>query len=301
MKKELKIGIFAVVVLVVTFFVLNYLRGEDIFNREIELVSEYSQAEGLVASAPVYVKGYKAGKVMDVEYDTERDIFYVTCSVSKKFNIPSDSRMVIYSIDIMGGRGVRIEIGHQQSLAHDGDTLTSAVEYGLMDELSSGISPLLAKVNGAIDSLSVTVSGVNRLLSEANIANVSSTLANLDATMTGLRGISESVNGKSKEITDLIDNMSALSAGLQGVVQKVDTTMTGVRNVVYTLEQADIDGVVTSFKALLDNVNDPEGTVGRLMREDSIYNSVDTLLVEVNSLVEKIKENPKKYLKISVF
>ena len=148
MKKELKIGIFAVVVLVVTFFVLNYLRGEDIFNREIELVSEYSQAEGLVASAPVYIKGYKAGKVMDVEYDTERDIFYVTCSVSKKFNIPSDSRMVIYSMDIMGGRGVKIEIGHQQSLAHDGDTLASAVEYGLMDELSSGISPLLAKVNG---------------------------------------------------------------------------------------------------------------------------------------------------------
>lgn len=301
MKKELKIGIFAVVVLVVTFFVLNYLRGEDIFNREIELVSEFSQAEGLVASAPVYIKGYKAGKVMDVEYDTEREIFYVTCSVSKKFNIPSDSRMVIYSMDIMGGKGVKIEIGNQQSLAHDGDTLTSAVEYGLMDELSSGISPLLAKVNGAIDSLSVTVSGVNRLLSEANIANVSSTLANLDATMTGLRGISESVNGKSKVITDLIDNMSALSAGLQGVVQKVDTTMTGVQNVVGSLEQSDIDGVVTSFKALLDNVNDPEGTVGRLMREDSIYNSVDTLLLEVNSLVEKIKENPKKYLKISVF
>ena len=286
MKKELKIGIFAVVVLVVTFFVLNYLRGEDIFNREIELVSEFSQAEGLVASAPVYIKGYKAGKVMDVEYDTEREIFYVTCSVSKKFNIPSDSRMVIYSMDIMGGKGVKIEIGNQQSLAHDGDTLTSAVEYGLMDELSSGISPLLAKVNGAIDSLSVTVSGVNRLLSEANIANVSSTLANLDATMTGLRGISESVNGKSKVITDLIDNMSALSAGLQGVVQKVDTTMTGVQNVVGSLEQSDIDGVVTSFKALLDNVNDPEGTVGRLMREDSIYNSVDTLLLEVNSLVE---------------
>ena len=301
MKKELKIGIFAVVVLVVTFFVLNYLRGEDIFNREIELVSEFSQAEGLVASAPVYIKGYKAGKVMDVEYDTEREIFYVTCSVSKKFNIPSDSRMVIYSMDIMGGKGVKIEIGNQQSLAHDGDRLTSAVEYGLMDELSSGISPLLAKVNGAIDSLSVTVSGVNRLLSEANIANVSSTLANLDAIMTGLRGISESVNGKSKVITDLIDNMSALSAGLQGVVQKVDTTMTGVQNVVGSLEQSDIDGVVTSFKALLDNVNDPEGTVGRLMREDSIYNSVDTLLLEVNSLVEKIKENLKKYLKISVF
>ena len=64
--KELKIGIFVVTVLVVSFFLINYLRGEDIFNREIELVSRYDNIEGLVASAPVYIKGYKAGKVAEV-------------------------------------------------------------------------------------------------------------------------------------------------------------------------------------------------------------------------------------------
>ena len=53
MKKELKIGIFAVTVIVASFFVLNYLRGEDIFNRESEYISTYSNLEGLVASAPV--------------------------------------------------------------------------------------------------------------------------------------------------------------------------------------------------------------------------------------------------------
>jgi len=107
MKKELKIGVFVVAVGVVSFFVLNYLRGKDIFNKEYELTAMYENAEGLVASAPVYIKGFKAGKVNTVTYDSQKDAFVVTCSVSKDFNIPSDSKMTIYSVDIMGGKGVK--------------------------------------------------------------------------------------------------------------------------------------------------------------------------------------------------
>ena len=64
---------------------------------------------------------------------------------------------------------------------------------------------------------------------------------------------------------------------------------------------ADLEGLVSSFKALVDNVNDPDGSIGKLMSDDSVYNSVDSLLIDINSLVKKIQENPKKYLKISVF
>ena len=83
MKKELKIGIFVVSVIVASFFVLNYLRGEDIFNREYKLMSRYDNVEGLVASSPVYIKGFKAGKVIDVSYDTDKGDFVVKCSVSR--------------------------------------------------------------------------------------------------------------------------------------------------------------------------------------------------------------------------
>ena len=59
LSKEFKIGFFAVTVIVASFFIINYLRGEDIFNREIEVTSRYQNVEGLVPSAPVYIKGYK--------------------------------------------------------------------------------------------------------------------------------------------------------------------------------------------------------------------------------------------------
>ena len=83
--KEFKIGVFVVVVLTASFFVINYLRGKDIFNKEIEIVSEYPNLEGLVESAPVFIKGFKAGKVSEVAYDSETELFKVTCSVKKEF------------------------------------------------------------------------------------------------------------------------------------------------------------------------------------------------------------------------
>lgn len=301
MSKEIKIGIFAVSILVVSFFLINYLRGEDIFNREIELSSRFGTVEGLVPSAPVYIKGYKAGKVSEVIYDSEAEDFEVICSVKKEFRIPSDSKMTIYSVDIMGGRGVKIDLGTSELAATDGDALAPAFEAGLMDGLSDSIGPLMAKVTSTLDSLSLTVSGINRMLSEENSARIASTLAHLDRTMANVDALSAVVGGKSDEIAAFVSNLQMVSDKLVSVAGQADTVLADINTTVTSISESDIAGVVTSLKNLLDNVNDPEGTIGKLFVDKSVYDSFDALLNDIDGLVNKIQENPKKYLKISVF
>lgn len=301
MKKEFKLGLFAVIIMVASFFLINYLRGEDIFNREMELVSRYENVEGLVASAPVFIKGYKAGKVTEVVYDSEKEDFKVVCSVSKDFRIPSDSRMTIYSVDIMGGKGVRIDLGQSEAAAQDGDDLTPAFEAGLMDGLAGSVGPLLEKVSNTLDSLSVTVSGVNRMLADENQTAFRHTLAHLENTMSNISSISASVEGKSDELEAFIDDLSVLSSKFGGIADKLDTTMGDVSSIVSSLDENDIKEIVSSFKNLLENINDPDGTIGKLLVDNSVYDSVDALLSDVDTLVRKIQENPKKYIKISVF
>ena len=299
--KELKIGVFVVVVLVASFFLINYLRGEDIMNKEIELVSKYDRVEGLVASAPVFIKGYKAGKVSEVVYEPEGDEFKVVCSVRKEFKIPQDSRMTIYAVDIMGGKGVRIDLGTSDELVSDGDYLQPAFEAGLMDGLAADLGPLLKKVGTTLDSLEVTVAGVNRVLSQKNTQSISNTLAHLEKTMADVRNIAASVEGRSAELEAFISNLSELSDSFRGIASKVDTTVTGVNELMGTINSSDIDGVVASLNELLENINYPDGTVGKLLNDGSVYNSVDSLLNDVDALVKKIQENPKKYIKISIF
>lgn len=299
--KELKIGVFVVVVLVASFFLINYLRGEDIMNREIEVVSRYENVEGLVASAPVYIKGFKAGKVSEVTYSPETEDFEVTCSVRREFRIPEDSRMVIYAVDIMGGKGIRIDLGTSQTEVEDGGSLRSGFEAGLMDGLAAEIGPLLSKVSTTLDSLGVTVSGVNRVLTRENTESISRTIAHLERTMHDVRHLASTIEGRSQELEAFVDNLTGLSEKFTEIAAKADTTVAGTNELLATLNESDIEGVVSSFKELLTKVNDPEGTVGKLLTNDSVYDSVDSLLNDIDELVRKIQENPKKYIRISVF
>lgn len=254
--KEFKIGLFTVVVLTASFFIINYLRGEDIFNREIELFSTYEDVEGLVASAPVYIKGYKAGKVTDVSYMPETAKFRVLCSVKKEFQIPDDSRMTIYSVDIMGGKGVRIDLGESSVPAADGSFLLPGFEAGLMDGLAAGITPLLDKVTSTLDSLNLTVAGVNRILTEENAASVSRTLAHLESTMKDVSDIVGVVDDRSAELDCFMLSLASLSDKLVAVAASADTTLVGVNEFVSVLNESDISGLVSSFKALLESMNE---------------------------------------------
>ena len=209
--------------------------------------------------------------------------------------------MTIYSVDIMGGKGVKIDLGTSGLAVSDGDALAPAFEAGLMDGLAGGIGPLMAKVTSTLDSLSVTVSGINRMLSEENSARIASTLAHLDRTMANVDALSAVIGGKSDELAAFVANLQIVSDKLVSVAGQADTVLTGINTTVASISESDIAGVVTSLKDLLDNVNDPDGTIGKLFVDKSVYDSFDALLNDIDDLVNKIQENPKKYLKISVF
>lgn len=299
--KELKIGIFVVAVIVAAFFVINYLRGKDIFDREVEIKARYNNIEGLVASAPVYIKGYKAGQVSSVKYDASADDFEVICSVRKEFRIPADSRMTIYSVDIMGGKGVRIDLGTSDVMAENGTVLAPGSAPDLIGGLTESIGPLLEKVGNTLDSLGTAVSGINRMLGEANQNNLAHTLAHLEKTMEDMSRISSAIGGRSVQIENFIGNLDALSAKFCTIAEKADTAVSNVASVTAELDETDIKGTVASFKALLESINDPDGSLGKLLSDTSVYDSLESLLSDVDSLIKKIEQNPKKYIKISVF
>ena len=299
--KEFRIGVFVISVLITSLFVINYLRGKDLFNREMEVISYFDEVDGLNVSAPVFVKGFKAGKVTEVEYDSKAGIFKVTCSVLRDFTIPEDSKLTIYATDLLGSKGVKIQLGTSEVMAENGDCLASAFQTSMVDDLVAQVTPIMEKVSNTLDSLTVTVAGVNALLCEANQDNISKTLAHLEKTMKDVSSIAAVIEGRSADLDAFITNLSELSVKLNTVAEKVDGTVDGVSQVVGEISETDIKGVVETFHTLLKNINDPDGTFGKLLVDGSVYTSLDTLLVDVDTLVKKIQENPKKYMKISVF
>lgn len=300
-KKEFKIGFFVVVVMIAAFFVINYLRGVDVFNKQKDYYSVYESVDGLSASAPVTINGYNVGKVASVVYNVETKKFDVTCVVDNDFEIPVDSKMTIYSVDIMGGKGVRIDLGTSEEICADGAFLEPAKEQDLIGGLAENIGPVLSKLTVLMDSLNVTVSGVNQVLSDKNQKSIESSLAHLRSTLANVSKLVAYVNTKTGDIDTIVNSLSDFSAQLTNIGDKLDTTLTGVNGFVDDLNKADVEALVASLNKLVSDLNNPEGSVGKLIHDGSVYESLDSVLVGVDSLINKIQRNPKKYLKISVF
>lgn len=301
LSREFKIGSFVLAVLVISFFIINFLRGKDIFNREMSVISSYDDIEGLVQSDPVYIKGYKAGTVASVEYNPETGLFDVTCSVQKKFRIPSDSKMTIYSRDIMGGKAVRIDQGVSDVAATDGAVLSPATQPDMLASISEQIVPLLSKTAGTVESLDSAASSLNSLLGRENREAVGSILKRLDATMYEAQKVSAAIGDRSDELALFVDNLASFSSKLDSIALKADSAVTGIGDVAESLNRADIEGLVISFKDFLDSLQDPDGTIGKFLYDGKVYDSLESLISDADTLLKKIEENPKKYIRISIF
>lgn len=299
--KELKIGIFVILVLVLSFFVINFLREKDLFNRDIEVSAKYPDICGLTASAPVYFKGYKAGTVSSIEYDRESGEFLVTCTVDRGFGLSAGTRMVIYSVDLLGGKGVELVPGTSAEILDDGAVIPGETRPDLLASVGDEILPLAGKISSAVDSLNVTVSSINRILGKENRDGLAAAIGHIDRTMANIESISSVIGGRSAEIDGLLANLHEVSASLASVMEKADTAMADIGNVAAALDESDIRGLVTSFRELADSVRDPDGSVGKLLADGGVYDSLESLLADIDSLVRQIEENPKKYIKISLF
>ena len=88
---------------------------------------------------------------------------------------------------------------------------------------------------------------------------------------------------------------------LGSVMDKADAAMTDIGGITAALDSSDVAGLVVSFRSLLDSMQDPDGSLGKLLTDGSVYDSLDAILADVDRLVRKIEENPKKYIRISVF
>ena len=82
---------------------------------------------------------------------------------------------------------------------------------------------------------------------------------------------------------------------------KADSAVTGIGDVAESLNRADIEGLVISFKDFLGSLQDPDGTIGKFLYDGKVYDSLESLISDADSLLKKIEENPKKYIRISIF
>lgn len=302
MKKEVKVGLFAIAVLLVGWGVARMLKGAEIFSNSYTYYAYYTQVGGIQPASHVMISGVKVGSVVDVKLneDPSKGV-ELTLSIDKQYRIPTDSKAEIFSDGLMGGKAVKILYGSSSEFTPNKGTIQSKESVDLMDMASTELTGLLEKVKGIMDNLTVTLNGINGLMAQntetithimSNVdgltGNVNSMLANekqhLEQAFASLSEFSKALGDNASEVDAIIDNMSAFSGKL------------AESNLV-----TEIEGVVNNLNEVLASVNDKNGSIGKMLSDAELYDNLTSASNNLSVLLEDLKENPSRYVQVSVF
>ena len=302
MKKEVKVGLFAIAVLLVGWGVARMLKGAEIFSNSYTYYAYYTQVGGIQPASHVMISGVKVGSVVDVKLNENPSKgVELTLSIDKQYCIPTDSKAEIFSDGVMGGKAVKILYGSSSEFTPNKGTIQSKESVDLMDMASTELTSLLEKVKGIMDNLAVTLNGINGLMAQntetithimSNVdgltGNVNSMLANekqhLEQAFASLSEFSKALGDNASEVDAIIDNMSAFSGKL------------AESNLV-----TEIEGVVNNLNDVLASVNDKNGSIGKMLSDAELYDNLTSASNNLSVLLEDLKENPSRYVQVSVF
>ncbi len=301
LSREVKIGIYGVSMILLLYLGINYIKGSEIFSRNNTYYATFDDAAGLVASSPVEIRGYRVGTVETVWYDLEKRKVVIEFSVKKSYPLPVNSLVKITSTSLLGSKILQINLGDVAQQYHSGDTVRSVVEKGLMELASSEYDKLKEQASSLVQKLNDALEGLNNVLSERNVANISATLENLNA-LTG--NANQIVEG---DLKATIRNVRQLSDDLRQTAPKIDQIAQNVAQMTDTLQagmpllMSRATGSLDRLEQVLVKIDQGEGSAGKLVNDQQLYENLVQVSSDLSLLVQDIKENPGRYIHLSVF
>ena len=286
--RELKVGVLAIICLVILYFGFNFLKGVNIFSPTKVYVGQFDRMNGLTAQSPVYIKGYQVGLVEAIQYDFSRTpAFTVLVSIDKQIILPRGTQMALVSDGLLGGGAIELQLPALMNRAmphQDGDTLMTQIVPGLMDNLQKG---LLAQLDSVLTEATNLLATLNNEVEQGS----------LHATLQNIERITKDLTVSSRDIRQLTH------AQLPELMHKVDNTVEGLQTIVTDVQSADIQSIILSLDSTIAVLNQAlqseEGTLGLLLNDTQLHDNLNTTLrnldaavLNVDTIVQSIKARP---------
>ena len=302
MKREVKIGIFGVAMILLAWGGVRFLSGLDVFARNVDYVAVYDQVNGVQEASAVMIKGVKVGTVSAIELDPSTDgQVALHLLIKSAYRIPTDSEARIFSDGLMGGKAIEIVLGNATTMLESGDTIRSSRTRDLMDMAGSELDFVKEKFAAIADDLSRTLGNLNQIL-EANSSHLNQTMKHLDQ----LSGdVADLVSKEKTDLEEAVAGLSAFASMLGENAPKVDSMLSGVNELIATLDREQVAeklaSTIASLNEVLAEVEGGEGTIGRLMSDEQLYKNLTAASENLSLLLADLKEHPARYVHLSVF
>ena len=294
LKSAFKVGVFTVIVILVSWWGIKWLGGQNIFLTNNSYYVYFDDVTGLQESSRVKMRGVEVGNVRSITLMEDQVKVEIAIDADYEDMIPDNSIAEIASAGLMGGMEIYIIQGDSETSMPDGGTFEGRVRPDMLGSLAEKGGELL-------DGLNVTVENLNTLL-EANSENIGKLVANLESVTAS---IDEMLTASSDEIEGALGDLHSFTTMLSESSADIQAMITNLESFSGDLADADIveklNTTVESLNGVLSTIENAEGSVGKLLNDTELYDSLTTASDNLGLLLEDVKARPMRYVNISVF
>lgn len=319
--KEFKVGLLVVLGLLLLFVGVNFLKGGALFGKNREFYAEFNNSAGLQPSNNVQLNGVKVGQVISVQLN-ELDASKVTVRFSidnDELLIPQNSEIWLISSDILGTKALELKIPQEpvekgsMTYYEDGDQIIIAkTEQSLEDQINEQILPLKKKTEELIGSVESIIVSVNAFWDTSAAYTIDESLYEVrDAISTFgelANNLSILISSETEQVDKILKDVHLITQNLSSKSDKISNVIDNISAISDTLADSDIKNVITETKTtlielngVLAKVNEGQGTLGKLLHTDSLHNELVQTNQSLQNLLDDFGDNPNKFVHFSVF
>lgn len=308
---ESRVGLLAIAALALLFFGYNLLIGNDLFNSNNHYFAKYPTVSGVSPASTVIYSGLTVGKVKEIDLANDGKIF-VKFEIRKDIQIPLNSTAKIVSADLLGSKSIEIILSKNSEMHLNGDTILGSVEVSLQEKVNETILPVKVKAEQLISSLDTMVQVIEMMFDDQARQNIGQSLNDFTSTLASMKNTASTVenivNNQSGSLLQILENVESISRNFKENNDQITKLLVNMGSISDSVQSADIMRTINGAKKALedfavisDKINNGEGTAGLLLNDKRLYDNLANSAANLDSLMKDLKENPSRYVSISVF
>ncbi|MBR9833076.1 MlaD family protein [Acidiluteibacter ferrifornacis] len=313
-KKEVKVGFIVLLSIGLLFWGANFLKGKDVFSKEIKLYGVYPRVDGLGVSNPVIINGFKIGRVTKIYFDPKMngDLIVQFSIDNTDFEVPSDTRAKIVSADILGSKSIELVLGTSLTYVQNGDTLNSDIEASLSEEVNQQILPLKRKAEDLIQTVDSAIMVVSAIFNKDARNDLNQSFGSIKRSlltfeMTAKR-IDDMIREEKEHFSAIFANVESISTNLKNNNENLSEAISNINQISDSLAQSNLKQTINnaalameSASIVLKQIENGEGTVGQLLNNDTLYTNLEAAAKDLDKLFLDLRLNPERYVHFSIF